>query len=68
MISIDDAGRAWRKATYSNAFDNCVEVAVVPAGLGIRDSKNPDQPFLKVSVAAFAAFIGGIKDGTGGIS
>ncbi|HLK00890.1 MAG TPA: DUF397 domain-containing protein [Streptosporangiaceae bacterium] len=63
MINVDHTGRVWRKATYSNAGVNCVEVAVVPAGVAIRDSKNPDKPFLNVSVAAFAAFIGGIKDG-----
>jgi len=64
MINIDDTGRVWRKASYSGAGQNCVEVAMLPAGLAIRDSKNPDMPFLQVSAAAFAEFIGSIREGS----
>lgn len=63
MINVDDAKRVWRKATYSSGSGaNCVEVAVLPAGIAIRDSKNPSQPFLAVTADVFARFIGSIKD------
>lgn len=63
MINVDDARRAWRKATYSSGSGaNCVEVAVMPAGIAIRDSKNPSQPFLAVRAEVFARFIDRIKD------
>ncbi|MEU2208683.1 DUF397 domain-containing protein [Streptomyces hygroscopicus] len=47
----------FRKSSYSNPFDECVEVAVnVPDAVAIRDSKNPDGPILRFTPAAWAAF------------
>ncbi|MFV2172380.1 DUF397 domain-containing protein [Actinomadura sp. LOL_016] len=31
----------WRKASYSDAHGNCVEVAPAPGGVMVRDSKVP---------------------------
>lgn len=31
---------SWRKSTRSNAYDNCVEVAVSQDAVAVRDSKD----------------------------
>jgi hypothetical protein len=48
----------WIKSSYSgDNGGNCVEVAPgFPAGVPVRDSKNPDGPVLVVSRSAWAAF------------
>lgn len=37
---------SWRKSSFSDSGDVCVEVAYVPAGVALRDSKDPDGPML----------------------
>ncbi|WP_020666453.1 DUF397 domain-containing protein [Amycolatopsis nigrescens] len=51
-------GAQWRKSSYSNGGDpdNCVEVAFVPGGVAVRDTKNRAAGYLAVSPAAWAAF------------
>jgi hypothetical protein len=51
----------WRKATYSNAGNECVEVARTPAGYAIRDSKNPQAPHLTLGAAAWTSLLAAIK-------
>ena len=53
----------WRKSSYSDTQGNdCVEVAALPGGVGIRDSKNPLDRHQTVSREAFAALVKRIKD------
>ncbi|QJS11731.1 DUF397 domain-containing protein [Streptomyces argyrophyllae] len=49
---------AWFKSSYSggNATE-CVEAAVVPAGVLLRDSKQPDGTRLAVSADAWREFL-----------
>lgn len=39
MSAPDFTSARWRKSTQSNADQACVEVATIPATVGIRDSK-----------------------------
>lgn len=51
----------WRKSSYSSGGEgNCVEVAVLPHKVAVRDSKKPDGSLLVVSAAQWAAFLGSV--------
>jgi hypothetical protein len=47
---------AWRKSSWSNAQADCVEVALGPERVAIRDSKNASGPMLIFPVAGWDAF------------
>lgn len=46
----------WRKSSYSTGVNDelCVELARLPSGVGVRDSKNPDAPHLTLTPRQFA--------------
>lgn len=46
----------WRKSSHSGDEGACVEMAVIPRTVAIRDSKDPDGPVLLFSRAAWGAF------------
>ena len=58
---------AWRKSTYSNADGNCVEVAIRPTAVNIRDSKHPSGPVLKFGLDEWRSFTTSLRSrwGTG---
>jgi hypothetical protein len=47
----------WRKSTFSGTNSNCVEVAVSPDRVGVRDSKNSEGPRLSVPPASWTSFL-----------
>jgi hypothetical protein len=51
----------WRTSRYSNAGNECIEVARTRDGLAVRDSKNPGGPRLALSTVARAAFTARIR-------
>jgi hypothetical protein len=55
----------WRKSRRSGAGNgNCVEIAFAADGnVGLRDSKNQAGPVLEFDPSAWAAFLGGVRDG-----
>lgn len=46
----------WRKSSRSNAANACVEVAVQPLAVAVRDSKNVSGPILAFPAAGWGAF------------
>ncbi|TDC86890.1 DUF397 domain-containing protein [Actinomadura sp. 7K507] len=54
----------WRKSTRSNgAGGNCVEVADLDVGIGIRDSKAPDTGHLTFTTRVWVTFLAQAKTG-----
>ncbi|MEV0646129.1 DUF397 domain-containing protein [Phytomonospora sp. NPDC050363] len=51
----------WRKSTRSAQQGNCVEVADLGAGVGIRDTKAREQGHLMVSAGDWAGFVDSLK-------
>ncbi|MFJ8081406.1 DUF397 domain-containing protein [Streptomyces sp. NPDC096205] len=53
-----ESGLAWFKSSYSggNATE-CVEAALIPHGIAIRDSKQPTKSQLAISTPAWTAFL-----------
>ena len=54
---------SWVKSSLSFANGNCVEVADLPGGVGVRDSKDAEGPFLRFTPDEWRAFIGGVRNG-----
>jgi Domain of unknown function (DUF397) len=52
----------WRKSTESLNGD-CVEVAPLPGGVAVRDSKNPGGPKLEFTHSEWQAFLAGAAKG-----
>lgn len=54
------SGPAWFKSSYSNnEGGECVEVAVCPQAVHVRDSKVSDGPTFAVAPDAWTAFVAG---------
>lgn len=54
------ASAGWRKSTYSNGGEACVEVADLPGGLAVRDSKDTAVRGLNLPAPAWNTFIAAI--------
>ncbi|CAM5412544.1 DUF397 domain-containing protein [Streptomyces hirsutus] len=50
---------AWFKSSYSSSGDgnDCIEVAISPGTVLVRDSKNAQGPRLSIASAAWADFV-----------
>ena len=56
---------AWFKSSYSDSGgQNCIEAARIrPAGIAVRDSKNPTGPALLLAASAWTPFLTHIQRG-----
>ncbi|MFI0407317.1 DUF397 domain-containing protein [Actinomadura sp. 3N508] len=55
-------GETWRKSSRSSELgDNCVELAGLVEGVGVRDSKDPGGPKLVVRRDVFAVLVAELK-------
>lgn len=63
-MDVDPDGATWRKSSFSNGTGgNCVEVADLPGGRAVRDSKHPEGPILVFTRKRWQAFVQGIQAG-----
>lgn len=55
----------WRKSSHSGSnnggMSDCVEVANIPSGIAIRDSKNPHAEHLTLTPGVFADLLARLK-------
>ncbi|WP_444962840.1 DUF397 domain-containing protein [Nocardiopsis sp. M1B1] len=47
----------FRKSSYSGHAQNCVEIADLPCGAAIRDSKHPDAGHLPFPATEWSGFL-----------
>ncbi|MEU6771728.1 DUF397 domain-containing protein [Streptomyces sp. NPDC046759] len=61
----DACERAWFKSSYSSGNDgnSCVELALTPGTVHVRDSKNADGPRLALTPTAWADFVAYASEG-----
>jgi hypothetical protein len=55
--------KGWRKSSYSQGANNCVEVGQVEGGAAVRDTKNREAGYFTVDRAQWTAFINKVKSG-----
>lgn len=54
---------SWRKSSRSGTGENCVEVARMPQGMAVRDSKDPDGPKLAFTGTEWRRFLDRVRAG-----
>jgi Domain of unknown function (DUF397) len=65
-VLVDDRAlaAAWRTSSLCDGpSDTCVEVAIGPSEVRVRDSKNPDGPTLRFTFGEWTAFLHGASHG-----
>ncbi|MGK8490375.1 DUF397 domain-containing protein [Nocardia asiatica] len=55
-MSASPTNASWVKSSYSSADRDCVEVAFLGEGVGVRDSKNPTGPALVFTPSEWDSF------------
>lgn len=57
------AAASWFKASRSANGSDCVEVAHLPRGTAVRDSKDPGGPVHFFAAGEWGAFLDGVRKG-----
>lgn len=59
----DDSATEWTKAASGLGSGSCVELSPAEPGVLVRDSKDPDGPWLRYTQSEFSAFLAAAKQG-----
>jgi hypothetical protein len=57
MSHVERFAPVWRKSSHSGGGNDCVEVAMIAGGVGVRDSKNPGGGELHVSAESWRGLL-----------
>jgi len=61
---MDPDDLAWRTSSFSGDNGNsCLEVAPLPGGIAVRDTKDRTRPPHVHTAAAFSVFVAGVRAG-----
>jgi hypothetical protein len=63
MPGRDTPQASFRKSTYSDAGEGCVEAATLSTARLVRDSKDPDGPTLAFTPAVWTSFLDQVRQG-----
>ncbi|HET8684598.1 MAG TPA: DUF397 domain-containing protein [Micromonosporaceae bacterium] len=61
-MSTSPAAPDWRRSRRCES-SACIEAALVGSDVAVRDSKHPDGPVLRFSLAEWDAFVDGVQAG-----
>ncbi|QLY30027.1 DUF397 domain-containing protein [Nocardia huaxiensis] len=62
-MKVEPSGARWFKSARSTGAKECVEIAFLDSGVGVRDSKNPTGPALIFAPAEWDRFTTALMDG-----
>lgn len=60
-MTVPEGAGTWRKSSYSGEGQDCVEVRVRRATVGVRDSKDPDGGFFELPAAGWQALTAALR-------
>lgn len=62
-MNVEPSGVRWFKSARSTGAKECVEIAFLSGGVGVRDSKNPTGPALFFAPAEWDRFTDALAAG-----
>ncbi|MFI6867294.1 DUF397 domain-containing protein [Nocardia sp. NPDC050406] len=62
-MNVESSGARWFKSAYSTGAKECVEIAFLDGGVGVRDSKNPTGPALVFAATEWDVFAAAVASG-----
>lgn len=53
----------WRKSTWSESANGCIESAPITGHIGVRDSKDPHGPVQLYTASQWTRFVSAVRTG-----
>jgi hypothetical protein len=54
-------GTMWQTSSFTSGGNQCVEAVRLPTAVGVRDSKNPSGPRLRLTAHAWGRLVTALK-------